>query len=189
MAIPTACDHCSFAIPLLVALSVDFDLGSVLYFSVIAPIITFALLTLTVRRRSSTAWLIPIAFVLVSWACWTLDYTIRTHARWLVESRNVKAKVLAQTNPAGELRHLEWDGWGFPGAGDTNVYVVYDPDDSLSSPSRSKSPGNFSGVPCTVYRVRRLEKYWYSLVFYTDTEWGRCSGSGVGRREYPTYRP
>jgi len=33
--------------------------------------------------------------------------------------------------PHGMLKHIEWDGWGFPGVGNTTVYLVYDPDDYL----------------------------------------------------------
>ena len=70
---------------------------------------------------------------------------------------------------------MEWDGWGFPGAGDTNVYLVFDPSDSLISASKSRSPGKYKGMPCEIYRVRRLESQWYSVVFYTDTDWDHCA--------------
>lgn len=52
------------------------------------------------------------------------------YARWQVWSRSYKAEVLAQPNSAiEELKHIEWDGWGWAGMG-TTVYLVFDPTDS-----------------------------------------------------------
>jgi hypothetical protein len=62
------------------------------------------------------------------------------------------------------------DGWGFAGS-DTVVYVVFDPTNSLAGAAKSRAPGKFKGIPCEVSRVRRLESQWYSVVFYTDTDW------------------
>jgi hypothetical protein len=37
---------------------------------------------------------------------------IRTAARWLADSRDYKAQLLAQPQPPnGELKHIDWDGW------------------------------------------------------------------------------
>jgi len=69
---------------------------------------------------------------------------------------------------------MEWDGWGFAGS-DTVVYLVYDPNDSLVPAVRSHSSGNFKGIPCEVWHVRRLESNWYSVVFYTETAWNSCT--------------
>src|SRR6202035_4018692 len=92
-------------------------------------------------------------------------------ARWLARSRYYKSEVLAQPTAVGELKHIEWDGWG--GAGqDTTVYLVYDPTDSLVAAARDQKPGKFNGVPCEVFRVRRLESKWYTVQFYTDELWG-----------------
>ncbi len=99
---------------------------------------------------------------------------LRPTVRWLFLSRQYKSEVLAQNTPAnGELKHVEWDGWGFPGAGDTVEYLVFDPNDLLLATER-RSSGRFDGIPCEVPFVRRLETHWYSVRFYTDTEWGRC---------------
>ena len=96
----------------------------------------------------------------------------RDFMRWIVLSHHYKAKVLAQRSlPKGELAHVEWDGWGMFSM-DTTVYAVYDPSDTLSADVNH--PGRFRGIPCEVYNVRRLEKYWYSVQFYTDQEWDRC---------------
>jgi len=108
---------------------------------------------------------------------------VRTAARWLVRSHHYKAQVLAQpASASGELKHIEWDGWGWAGQ-DTTLYLVFDPTDSLSAAAKNRSPGKFSGIPCEVFRVRRLESHWYTAQFYTNEFWGRhnvlnCTGSG-----------
>ena len=90
-------------------------------------------------------------------------------------SNDYKAEVLAQPSSTGaSLKHVEWDGWGFVGSGDTVVYLVFDPNDSLAGAARTGSPGKFSGLPCEVLRVRRLENHWYTALFYTDTNWEHC---------------
>ena len=100
---------------------------------------------------------------------------VRDAARWFLWSKSYKTEVLAQLDSArGELKHVEWDGWGFPGAGDTVVYLVFDPNDLLAMAAKNHRPGKFSGIPCEVPRVRRLEGHWYAVMFYTDTSWGHC---------------
>ena len=69
---------------------------------------------------------------------------------------------------------MEWEGWGFPGAGNTVVYLVYEPADALAAASRKHTPGKYNGLPCTVYAVHRLEANWYTVQFYTDTDWTHC---------------
>lgn len=99
---------------------------------------------------------------------------IRTVARWLVWSHVYKSAVLAQPASAnGELKHSEWDGWGWAGQ-DTTVYVVFDPTNSLFQATKTHQSGKFNGLPCDVYRVRRLENHWYAAQFYTDEFWDRC---------------
>jgi len=108
---------------------------------------------------------------------------IRTVVRWLVWSRAYKTKAMAQrVSETGDLKHIEWDGWGWAGE-DTTLYLVFDPTDSLSVAAKNRSPGKFSGIPCEVFRVRRLESHWYTAQFYTNEFWGRrnalnCTGSG-----------
>jgi hypothetical protein len=103
------------------------------------------------------------------------------YVRWLVRSRSYQAAVLAEPNSANEeLKHCEWDGWGWA-AEDTTVYLVFDPSDSLSAASREHRAGKFSGIPCEVPLVERMGKNWYAVRFYTDEWWGRrnalnCSG-------------
>ena len=100
---------------------------------------------------------------------------IRNTARWWLWSHQYKSGVLAQPSSVNrELRHIEWDGWGFAGA-DTTVYLVFDPTDSLSVAARNHQPGKFSGIPCEVPSVRRLESHWYTVQFYTNESWGKCN--------------
>ena len=97
------------------------------------------------------------------------------YARWLMLSRSYKAEVMAQPNSANrELKHIEWDGWGWAGM-DTTVYLAFDPTDSLSQAANSRQAGKYDGIPCEVFRVRRLEAHWYTVCFYTNYEWGRPS--------------
>src|ERR1700720_3878037 len=114
------------------------------------------------------------------------NLTVVNTARWLIFSHRYKSRVLAQAASAdGELRHIEWDGWGWAGQ-DTTVYLVFDPTDSLSAAASSHKPGKFNGIPCEVFLVRRMEREWYTVQFYTDEFWGKrnslsCSGSGSQR--------
>ena len=107
---------------------------------------------------------------------------VQTSARWMFSSHRYKSEVLAQPALNGEFRHIEWSGWGIAGQ-DTTVYLVYDPNDSLFAASRTQSGGRFSGLPCDVVGVHRLEANWYTVQFYTNESWGQkntldCSGKG-----------
>jgi hypothetical protein len=96
------------------------------------------------------------------------------YARWLFDSGEYKRLVLAQPpGPAKSLKHTEWDGWGW-GGNDTTVYLVFDPDNALEPAARGGSAGKYPGIPCEVYRVRRLESHWYTVQFYTGTDWSNC---------------
>jgi len=96
--------------------------------------------------------------------------------RWMIESKSYKAKVMASRDPkADNFQHSEWDGWGGFGAGDTVVYLVFDPKDSLAKAAQTGAAGKFPGVPCEVYKVQRFERGWYAVSFYTNTDWEHCS--------------
>jgi hypothetical protein len=163
----------AFFYVLLVVPPVSLVLGS---FAVIAAIAK--------KRRRSLA---MVSMLVSYWAIsagLVVNYSaIRTVTRWLIWSHEYKSEVLAQpASSNGELKHIEWDGWGFPGAGDTTVYLVFDPADALSAAARSHRPGKFNGLPCEVPAVDRMEKNWYTVRFYTDEWWGRrnalnCTGS------------
>lgn len=112
----------------------------------------------------------------LSWTLLRVSVDVRTVCRWTIHKNAYKAEVLAQPSSTnGRLKHVEWDGWGFPGVVDTVLYLVFDPNDSLASPARTGSPGKFSGIPCQVSRVRRLETQWYIVLFYTETAWEQCN--------------
>jgi hypothetical protein len=156
---------------------------------VVAPILLISSLILIVlliraaighNRRQ----LLPIlATLIILWAVpgflffYDVEHpgALRETARWLIWSHGYKAEVLSQkTSAIGDLKHIEWDGWGFPGAGDTMVFLVFDPTDSLSTAAKSQQPGKFNGIPCKVALVRRLESFWYAVLFYTDETWNQC---------------
>ena len=85
-----------------------------------------------------------------------------------------KAEFLAQSSVSGQLKHIEWDGWGGTAVGDWTVYLVFDPTDSLSAAARSRASGKFSGIPGDVDEVRRLESHWYSVTLAMNEWWEQC---------------
>ena len=152
----------------------SYDFGDLFYLFVLVPIASIVLIISVFRsrghRRLSVLSML-IIFWVISWGMIRHTYDLRTMGRWVLWSSEYKAQVLAQPVNDG-LRHAEWDGWGFAGS-DTVVYVVFDPTNSLAGAAKSRAPGKFKGIPCEVSRVRRLESQWYSVVFYTDTDWKR----------------
>jgi hypothetical protein len=167
------------AIVLLPKMVLGNDIGTFLATALVAAIvgvILFVILLRTVRRQSAAALSMVVVFGAASWLLFRVSDDVRTTGRWLIESRKYKAAILAQPDPAnGELKHAEWDGWGFAGSGDTTVYLVFDPSDSLAAAAKSRSAGKYKGIPCEVPHVRRLENRWYTVLFYTDTDWNHCS--------------
>lgn len=155
------------------------DIGTFLVTAIIAAIvglILFVVLFRTIRRQSIAALSMIFVFGAASWLLFRVSDDVRTDGRWLIRSGRYKAAILSQPNPTnGELKHAEWDGWGFAASGDTVVYLVFDPKDSLAVAAKSRSPGKYSGIPCEVPSVRRLENHWYTVLFYTDTDWNHCS--------------
>jgi len=73
-------------------------------------------------------------------------------ARWSRGSHDYKSEVLKAPTAVGELKHIEWDGWGWAGQ-DTTVYLVFDPTDSLSAVANKWNPGKLRGIPCEVFVV------------------------------------
>lgn len=155
------------------------DIVGALCFFVAVPIISLILLVVAIRKkglRRLAVFSMVVAYCATSWGLLRNSRDVRTTTRWLLWSKDYKTKVLAQPDPAnGALKHVEWDGWGFRGAGDTVVYLVFDPSDSLSAAAKNHSSGKFSGIPCEVPRVRRVENHYYSVLFYTDTDWHHCN--------------
>lgn len=119
-------------------------------------------------------------FLLAGFWLWSLSprspaMQWRWQARWLLHSAKYKAEILAQRpEEGGGLRHVEWDGWGWGGE-DTTVYLVFDPNNALAEAVRGDHPGKYPGIPCTVPQVRRLANQWYTVLFYTDTDWDHCT--------------
>lgn len=161
------------------------DTALILYLFVLVPIlivVSIALLSyaifVKVRRRRltvlvtlGTLWAVSVfAFIFHTYH----PSAVRTTAKWLVWSRSYKEKVLAQHAPRnGELKHVEWDGWGFAGQ-DTTVYLVFDPADSLSASAPGRQSTKFDGIPCAVDEVSRLESHWYVVRFFTNEDWDDC---------------
>ena len=133
------------------------------------------------RRRLSMLTLAAVWVIFLSFFVYQLQ--IRTRVRWSLWSHRYKNTLLAQPNSSdAELKHMEWDGWGFVGM-DTTVYLVFDPADSLSSAASTHQSGKFAGIPCKVPKVSRLETQWYAVTFYTNQYWDGCNEeSGTQQR-------
>jgi hypothetical protein len=153
----------------------------ILYALVILPVacviaLGFLLNAAITRRPRYFLCLLSMLVVscVISAVLFETSFSIRNRIRWAVSSRTYKSAVLAEPNPAiGELKHIEWDGWGGFGAGDTTAYLVFDPTDSLAPAAKNYESGKFNGIPCAVPSVSRLERQWYVVVFYTDESWGK----------------
>jgi hypothetical protein len=140
----------------------------------IISLILLVILLIKIRRQTLAVSAMVVLFLAASWLLFKISDEVRTTGRWLIHSKEFKAEVLAQPDPAiGELKHVEWDGWGFAGSS-TQVYLVFDPNDSLAVAAKNRSLGKFNGIPCEVPEVRRLESRWYTVRFYTGTVWGYC---------------
>ena len=131
------------------------------------------------RRQIMSLMVAMAAFVAVAAVLDKGGESLRSYLRWFLWSRSFKAEVLAQPSPrAGELRHMEWEATGFASVAYTTSYLVFDPSDALEKVTR---PGKVAGIPCEVPGVRRLEKHWYAVQFYTDEESGKCPWSSAAR--------
>ena len=154
----------------------------ILYVLFIAPIVCLtclALLAAAILRkklyRSLSILLMLVAFLAASGALFINRGTLRPALRWLLWAHRYKAEVLAQVTPTnGQFKHVEWDGWGGTPVGDWTVYIVFDPTDSLSAAANSGPDRKFSGIPCKVDDVRRLESHWYSVTLGMNAWWDRC---------------
>ncbi len=149
------------------------DLGAVLCFGVtlVTALALFVFGVTRKGRRRVIAFLVLIVYLGVPILLLSNYSLVRDHARWFFLSGGYKAKVLAQA-PNEQLKHVEWDGWGFAGVGDTTAFLVFDPIDSLAGASEALPPVRAAGLPCEVVRVRRLDRQWYAVLFYTDSYWG-----------------
>jgi hypothetical protein len=174
---------CVAASLLLMTLSLAFagsDSGALLCISI--AFFTAVLLLVRAFSKKGRQRLIALAALAVYLPLPILVLThyslVRDDVRWSFLAGRYKARVLAQpTPPNGGLKHSEWDYWGFAGIGNTTVFLVLDPTDSLSQASGAKPPVKTRGLPCEVHRVHRLARQWYTVEFYADTYWGQgnCS--------------
>jgi hypothetical protein len=154
------------------------DYGNILYIYFVIPIASITLLVIAFlkwKRLGHVILSMLVVFWLASWVLLKNELEVRSDVRWIFVSKDYKAKVQSQPLPAiGELKHIEWDGWGFAGM-DTVVYLVFDPSDSLATEIKSHTSGKFNGIPCQVNHVGRLESHYYTVLFYTETGWDSCN--------------
>jgi hypothetical protein len=160
-------------LPLLIVSNLD-----VLYLFIVVPILLIiglcVLIYAAVRRNLRVALALAV-FWTASALLFIYPSEVRSPIKWLLWSSEYKKRVLAQPNPSNsDFKHIEWDGWGLSGI-DTTIYLVFDPTDSLAAAAKSHQPGKFNGVPCKVPWVRRMQSHWYTVMFYTDKDWGGCS--------------
>lgn len=158
------------------------DAGAFLLSILLAAVIGVTLMIVVIielckpQRQGKPVLAMICIFLSLSWLLFKSADYLRRSTRWMVYSRNYKAQVLHQSNSSdGTLKHIEWDDWGFPGAGYTTVYLVFDPNNGLADAARTGISGKLNGIPCQVVRVHRLESNWYTVLFYTDTDWNDCS--------------
>ena len=154
---------------------------------VVAPILfvstTFLAIYAAISRKNRRRCFQQLATLAIFWVVGSAflafdvrhPIAIRSTARWLIWSHVYKTQVLSQPSPPdGQLKHIEWDGWGMFGM-DTSAFLVFDPADSLSLAASSNQSGKFRGIPCEVFRVRRLEAHWYTVIYYTGPYyWDKC---------------
>jgi len=164
----------ALTIGVAIELSGSFDLIELFYYFVVLPLAVLVLLVACIWRRSMAVLATILVYGCTSAMMYRVGYDVRVHSRWLLGSSSFEAEVLKQTSPArGELKHIEWDSWGFAFA-ENNAYLVFDQSNSLDTAAKSRASGNFSGLPCEVQQVYRLESQWYAVVFYTDESWASC---------------
>jgi hypothetical protein len=183
------------AVALLLSLLIPIygtDIDWLLYAMAVAVIGSISLLgsialRAVFRKRQNVLMAIAIfgAYVAVTVVFFVGYEQLQPILRWTLWSHRYKSELLAQATPAnGQLKHVEWQRSGWGPVGPTIVYLVFDPTDSLSVAAKSHRAGRFSGIPCEVPRVQRLESHWYAVTFYTEESWGEgnrlnCSGSGA----------
>jgi hypothetical protein len=104
------------------------DIGQMLYLFVAVPTVSLLLLIVALRkkgRRRLAVLSMLLIYWAVSWGLFRNSRELRTAARWLLSTKDYKAKVLAEPDSAnGALKHIEWDGWGFPGLV-TPLYILF----------------------------------------------------------------
>jgi len=153
------------------------DFSVIFYVCVTVPLVCLCLgiLVLKCRRTRRTAAVATLAAFLVFTGMLLTNFlVIKDAVRWFAYGRILKGEVLKQPEPINSsLRHIEWEGWGFAG-NDTTVYLVFDPKNALANATKKQTSGKFGDLPCEVYRIRQRESQWYTVQFYTQTDWDSC---------------
>lgn len=178
---PVCAGIVSLVVGTLILISSAFDLWETAYLFLGIPLISVAVaISVFVaakrsrRTPSLSIFLILPAYWAVTWILFAYRIDVRFKVRWVLGEKDYKSSMMKQPEPiSGELRHMDWDGWGWAGM-DTEVYLVYDPADTLAGPANTRSAGKFRGIPCEVPRVRRLESHWYAVEYYTGASWNEC---------------
>jgi hypothetical protein len=148
------------------------DLGDIANLFLVVPLVCLILIVLLLNQSGGTKLVcltLLCFYVLTSWQVTRHWVEVRSDLRWMAGSRYFKSKVL-EASGCGDWKTALWDGWGMF-AQDTNVYLVFSPDDGL----RNYSPAHLQGLPVPVAQVQRLERGWYSVTFYTNEGWEDCS--------------
>lgn len=180
--LPVCAGLCA-AIVFLALNSSTLDIVEFLYIIIVAiplfSLIGLCALVIYAFRKKKLPKTAVLLILPVYWAMtWVLIRNgdeLREREKWLLRSRSYKAHVLALPSPPnGELKHVFFDGWGFVPAGNTDVYLIYDPSETLRSASQSRVPVRATGIPCEVPFIWRLEPGWYAVEFYTNEGWESC---------------
>ena len=158
-------------------------LGAVPALLITSVVLLVKLIRAAVRHGRPHA--LPVLVTLV--AIWAVPILFQLHerehpfelyeaGRWWTGGGRYKAEVLAQpSSDSGDLKYVVWDESGLLAGMTTWVYLVYDPSDHLSAATEKLPAGSVKGIPCKVYSVQRLERDWYSVVFYMNDFWGSCT--------------
>ena len=94
--------------------------------------------------------------------------------RWVLGAADYKQQVLSQPTPEhGDLKHIEWSGFGFAGF-ETITYLVYDPTDGMAQFKQGYYI-TYKGIPCEVGLVRSLEPHWYLVETHINSDWDHRS--------------
>lgn len=158
---------------------VDDDSGILLLLFGVAPCLLVAFFILARAGRNWVRFEIALLIIVASAGIWlvaTNFHETRRIVRWAIYASAYKERAITAPNVSGDyLKHTEWDGWGFPGAGNTVEYLVFDPGNSLAASANMTHVGKVDGIPCPIAQTTFVENQWYVVLFYTGTDWGYCS--------------
>ena len=159
---------------LIVSSFPNFDVFLLLFVVVPVAILIFVGLSIWGGKKAAVPLGTALLICLVAtYASGRYSAFLRSEIRWWSSRPVWKQRVLGQRDDPGQLKHLDWDGWGMF-AQDTEVYLVYDPTDQLRNTTDTVGGKHGPGLPCEVWKVWRLEPHWYNVVFFTNTSWDSC---------------